>query len=56
MVADKFTGAPRGFCFAEFSTIADAAKVLHTLNVSRNLAVATGSVECTICKTAGITA
>lgn len=37
MVADKFTGAPRGFCFAEFATIADAAKVLHTFNVSRKL-------------------
>lgn len=34
MVTDKFTGAPRGFCFAEFATIADAAKVLHTFNVS----------------------
>ena len=39
MVADKFTGAPRGFCFAEFATIADAAKVLHTFNVRRALAV-----------------
>lgn len=33
MVTDKFTGAPRGFCFAEFTTIADAAKILHTFNV-----------------------
>jgi RNA recognition motif-containing protein len=45
MVADKFTGAPRGFCFAEFATIADAAKVLHTFNVRRSLAIDPATCE-----------
>ena len=31
MVTDKFTGAPRGFAFVHFYSVADAAKVLHTL-------------------------
>lgn len=33
MVRDKFTGAPRGFAFAHFATIADAARALSGLQV-----------------------
>ncbi len=36
LVLDKFTGAPRGFAFVHFHTVADASRVLHALQV-RNL-------------------
>lgn len=31
LVLDKFTGAPRGFAFVHFHTVADASRVLHAL-------------------------
>ena len=33
LVLDKFTGAPRGFAFVHFHTVADASRVLHALQV-----------------------
>jgi RNA recognition motif-containing protein len=33
LVRDKFTGAPRGFCFVQFHSVADAAKALQLLQV-----------------------
>ena len=33
MVRDKFTGAPRGFAFAHFASIADAARAMTALQV-----------------------
>lgn len=35
LVLDKFTGAPRGFAFVHFHTVADASRVLHALQVCR---------------------
>lgn len=34
LVLDKFTGAPRGFAFVHFHSVADATRVLHALQVS----------------------
>ena len=34
LVLDKFTGAPRGFAFVHFHTVADASRVLHPLQVT----------------------
>ena len=34
LVLDKFTGAPRGFAFVHFHTVADASRVLHALQVN----------------------
>lgn len=33
LVLDRFTGAPRGFAFVHFHTVADASRVLHALQV-----------------------
>jgi RNA recognition motif-containing protein len=35
LVLDKFTGAPRGFAFVHFHTVADASRVLHALQVCK---------------------
>lgn len=34
LVLDRFTGAPRGFAFVHFHTVADASRVLHALQVN----------------------
>lgn len=33
LIRDKFTGQPRGFCFMEFHSVADAARALQLLQV-----------------------
>ena len=33
LVLDRFTGAPRGFAFVHFHSVADASRVLHALQV-----------------------
>jgi RNA recognition motif-containing protein len=33
LIRDKFTGKPRGFCFMEFHSVADAAIALQLLQV-----------------------
>lgn len=33
LVQDRFTGAPRGFAFVHFHSVADASRVLHALQV-----------------------
>ena len=35
LVRDRFTGAPRGFCFAEYASVADAARALGGLQGAR---------------------
>lgn len=35
MVRDKFTGAPRGFAFVHFQSVADSARALQNLQVGR---------------------
>lgn len=35
LVLDKFTGAPRGFAFVHFHSVADASRVLHALQVRK---------------------
>lgn len=37
-VRDKFTGAPRGFCFLHLFSIADAARVMQLLQARSSLA------------------
>lgn len=37
LVLDKFTGAPRGFAFVHFHSVADASRVLHALQVQGTL-------------------
>lgn len=37
LVLDRFTGAPRGFAFVHFHTVADASRVLHALQVGSSL-------------------
>ena len=43
MVRDHFSGAPRGFAFAHFHTVGDAAQALSALQVSQ-LPTVLGSV------------
>lgn len=38
LVLDRFTGAPRGFAFVHFHTVADASRVLHALQVGSSCA------------------
>lgn len=45
LVLDKFTGAPRGFAFVHFHTVADASRVLHALQVC-NLGQSVGCLAC----------
>ena len=45
MVRDHFTGAPRGFAFAHFHTVSDAAKALAALQVGSSAAASCVTLE-----------
>ena len=51
-MSDKYTQQPRGFGFAHFDSVADAARVLHTFNVRACLLPAEGGLRRHICTTA----